>query len=312
MPEDPKEQARELAAQIDVHRGLYARGVPELVDADYDALEDELRALLAAHPDVVLTDNPLERPWAPKLVLGQTIRHSRPMLSLEKAAAPEQLDAFCARFSGRAFRVTPKLDGISLAIAFQDGELEYVATRGDGRDGERVTDKAKLVSLGLPHAIDAPGRVEVRGEAVMLDSVWQAYNETHADRPLANPRSGAAGTFVVKSPEACVAEGRTLRFFAFDLDEPDVGDADVSKRLAALGFEVPDVFEAADAEAVRAAIDEIASRRVARAMTSASTARSSAWPRGAPMRRPARRAQLRAARWRGSTRPRSAPPFSGR
>src|SRR5688572_15565536 len=191
--------------------------MPELVDADYDALEDELRALLADHPEVELEDSPLDRPWAPELLPGQTIRHSRPMLSLEKATSPEQLGAFVSRFPGQAFRVMPKLDGISLAVAFSDGVLEYVATRGDGRDGERVTDKARLVVLGLPHAVDAPGRVEVRGEAVMLRSVWDAYNDTHPDKPLTNPRNAAAGTLVHKSPEACVAEGRTLRFFAFDL-----------------------------------------------------------------------------------------------
>jgi DNA ligase (NAD+) len=259
--EDVEQQARELAAQVERHRALYARGMPELVDADYDGLEERLRALLAEHPEVVLEDNPLLRPWAPQLVPGQTIRHSRPMLSLEKATAAEQLDAFCARFPGQAFRVTPKLDGISIAIAFQDGELDYVATRGDGRDGERVTDKARLVVLGLPQKIDAAGRVEVRGEAVMLNSVWQAYNDTHADRPLVNPRNAAAGTFVHKSPEACVAEGRTLRFFAFDLDEPQDGDDDVSERLRQLGFEVPDVLTAADGEHVRAAIGEVAARR---------------------------------------------------
>ncbi|ADB54037.1 NAD-dependent DNA ligase LigA [Conexibacter woesei] len=261
MTQDPDEQARALAAQIDHHRGLYARGAPALVDADYDALEDELRALLAASPEVVLDDNPLDRPWAPELVPGQTIRHSRPMLSLEKATTAEQLDAFCARFPGQAFRVTPKLDGISIAIVYQDGELEYVATRGDGRDGERVTDKARLVVLGLPLTLGAAGRVEVRGEAVMLDSIWRAYNDAHPDRPLTNPRSAAAGTFVVKSPEACVAEGRTLRFFAFDLDEAEVSDGDVSERLVALGFEVPDVLPAADAEQARAAIEQVAARR---------------------------------------------------
>jgi DNA ligase (NAD+) len=288
------QRARDLAEQVDRHRGLYARGIPEIVDADYDALEQELSALLAEHPDVVLEDNPLDRPWAPDLVPGQTIRHSRPMLSLEKATAPEQLDAFCARFPGQAYRVTPKLDGISLAIAFRDGALEYVATRGDGRDGERVTDKARLVVLGLPARIDAPGRVEVRGEAVMLRSAWQAYNDTHPDRPLTNPRNAAAGTLVHKSPEACVAEGRTLRFFAFDLDEPGTGDGDVSDRLLELGFEVPDVFEAAGAGDVRAAIEAIAAKRTAydfdidgavvrlasrRAYTAAGA--SSAAPRGA-------------------------------
>ncbi|MDW5594716.1 NAD-dependent DNA ligase LigA [Conexibacter stalactiti] len=267
MPQDVEKQARELAAQIERHRALYARGVPELVDADYDALEERLRALLADNPELALPDNPLERPWSPELVPGQTIRHSRPMLSLEKATTDEQLDAFCERFPGQPFRVTPKLDGISLAIAYQDGELEYVATRGDGRDGERVTEKVRHVVLGLPLSIDAPGRVEVRGEAVMLRSVFDAYNDTHPDRPLVNPRNAAAGTLVHKSPEGCVREGRTLRFRAFDLFEDaaaeaaDPDAADVFARMGALGFELPDVLEAADGAGVRGAIGVIAGRR---------------------------------------------------
>jgi DNA ligase (NAD+) len=261
VSDDPQRQAQDLAEQIDRHRGLYARGVPELVDADYDTLEDDLRALLEEHPEVDLEDNPLDRPWAPELLPGQTIRHSRPMLSLEKATTPEQLEAFVGRFPGQAFRVTPKLDGISLAVAFQDGELEYVATRGDGRDGERVTEKARLVVLDLPQRVDAPGRVEVRGEAVMLRSVWEAYNDTHPERPLINPRNAAAGTLVHKSPEACVAEGRTLRFFAFDLLATDVGEGDISVRLGELGFDVPDVFDASVPEDVHAAVAQIAERR---------------------------------------------------
>ncbi len=131
---DVQQQARDLVAQIEHHRALYAQAVPEIPDADYDLIEQRLRELLDANPEVVLDDNPLERPWSPELVAGQTIRHSRPMLSLEKATTDEQLDAFCARFPGQAFRVTPKLDGISLAFAYRDGALEYVATRGDGRD----------------------------------------------------------------------------------------------------------------------------------------------------------------------------------
>lgn len=273
QPTDSAEpQARDLAAQIEHHRLLYARGAPELVDADYDALEERLRELLDSNPEVELEDNPLERPWSPELVAGQTIRHSRPMLSLEKATAPEQLEAFCARFPGQPFRVTPKLDGISLAVAYRDGAVEYVATRGDGRDGERVTEKARLVVLGLPLALEGvPGRVEVRGEAVMLRSVFDAYNDTHPDRPLVNPRNAAAGTLVHKSPQECAARGRTLRFFAFDLFEEDGADPaaagagtvpdDPAERLRALGFEVPDVFAADDPEAVAAAIAEIARRR---------------------------------------------------
>lgn len=263
VTEDVEKQARELVAQVERHRALYARGAPVLADADYDALEERLRQLLVANPELVLEDNPLERPWAPELVPGQTIRHSRPMLSLEKATTDEQLDAFCARFPGQPFRVTPKLDGISLAFAYQDGELEYVATRGDGRDGERVTEKARLVVLGVPATVDAPGRVEVRGEAVMLRSVFDAYNDTHPDRPLVNPRNAAAGTLVHKSPETCVAEGRTLRFRAFDMfvDGAEDDGGDVFEKMGALGFELPDVLEAADAAGVRGSIAVIAARR---------------------------------------------------
>lgn len=275
MTEDLQQQASALAAQIEHHRRLYAQGVPELVDADYDALEERLRRLLLDNPDVTLEENPLERPWSPELVAGQTIRHSRPMLSLEKATTPEQLEAFVNRFPGQAFRVTPKLDGISLAIAYRDGDVEYVATRGDGRDGERVTEKAQLVVLGLPLKLEGvSGRLEVRGEAVMLRSVFDAYNDTHPDRPLVNPRNAAAGTLVHKSPEECVARGRTLRFFAFDLfaDDGDGAGAaggsggnavadDPAERLRALGFDVPDVFPAADAGEVARAIEEIGTRR---------------------------------------------------
>lgn len=268
MTEDLHQQARDLAAEIERHRALYASGEPALVDADYDALEERLRELLAANPDVELEDNPLERPWSPELIAGQTIRHSRPMLSLEKATTPEQLEAFCARFPGQPFRVTPKLDGISLAVVYQDGAIEHVATRGDGRDGERVTEKAQLVVLGLPLSLEGvPGRIEVRGEAVMLRSVFDAYNDTHPDRPLVNPRNAAAGTLVHKRPAECVARGRTLRFFAFDLFEEDGGAGDggglddPAERLRALGFEVPDVFAADDPEAVAAAIASIAERR---------------------------------------------------
>ena len=277
MTEDLQQQASALAAQIEHHRKLYAQGVPELVDADYDALEERLRQLLADNPDLVLEENPLARPWSPELVAGQTIRHSRPMLSLEKATTQEQLEAFVNRFPGQAFRVTPKLDGISLAIAYRDGDVEYVATRGDGRDGERVTEKAQLVVLGLPLKLEGVGgRLEVRGEAVMLRSVFDAYNDTHPDRPLVNPRNAAAGTLVHKSPEECVARGRTLRFFAFDLFADDGDGAaggagggsgasavpdDPAERLRALGFDVPDVFPAADADEVARAIQEIGTRR---------------------------------------------------
>lgn len=167
-------------------------------------------------------DSPLGKVNAPAELTGPTIRHARPMLSLAKATGEEQVRVFCARFAGQAFRVSEKLDGLSLSVVYRDGGLEHVATRGTGEVGELVTDKARRVLPDLPGEVDTRGRVEVRGEAVMLRSVWAAYNEAHPDRTLTNPRSGAAGTFMHKDPEAAAQAGRLLRFFAFGAEREGV------------------------------------------------------------------------------------------
>src|SRR5262249_1033440 len=196
----------------------YGGGDSALPDADYDALKDELAALVAEHPELEPADSVLGKVNAPSELEGPTVRHARPMLSLAKATGEEQIRTFCERFPGQAFRVSEKLDGLSLSVVYADGKLDYVATRGTGTVGELVTEKVRWVIPGLPAEIGEPGRVEVRGEAVMLRSVWAAYNESHPDRTLTNPRSGAAGTLMQKDPEAAAGAKRLLRFFAFQAD----------------------------------------------------------------------------------------------
>src|SRR5213075_877190 len=95
---------------------------PLVSDADYDAVEDELRALVEANPELAPDENPLEEVGAPD-VLHAPVRHSRPMLSLDKATTPEQVAAFFDRFPGQAVVVMPKLDGLSLAIVYEEGRL---------------------------------------------------------------------------------------------------------------------------------------------------------------------------------------------
>src|SRR5918997_5471679 len=97
---DTRARVDELAARLTELRDAYYRGEPLVADADYDALEDELRGLLAAHPELTPDPNPLEQVGAPG-VLHAPVRHSRPMLSLEKASKPEQVEAFMARFPGQ-------------------------------------------------------------------------------------------------------------------------------------------------------------------------------------------------------------------
>lgn len=236
-------------------RDAYYRGSPLVADAEYDAIEDELRGLIEAYPDLAPDPNPLEQVGAPA-VLHAPIRHSRPMLSLEKATTSDQVAAFFDRFPGQAVVVMPKLDGLSLALVFEDGRLVRAVTRGDGTTGDDVTMLVRALVDGVPDRIDVPGRVEVRGEAVMLRSTFLDYNAAHPDKPLINPRNAAAGTLRAKDP-ATVAQ-RRLRFFGFDLDTSAGGAAaDLAEGLRALGIAGAQMRLCADAQQAQAAITVI-------------------------------------------------------
>ncbi len=238
-----------------VLRDAYYQGSPLVADAEFDAIEDELRGLIEAHPELTPDPNPLEQVGAPA-VLHAPIRHSRPMLSLEKATKPEQVAAFFDRFPGQPVVVMPKLDGLSLALVYEDGQLVRAVTRGDGTTGDDVTMLVRALVDGVPERIDVPGRVEVRGEAVMLRSTFVAYNAAHPDKPLINPRNAAAGTLRAKDP-ATVAE-RRLRFFGFDLDTDSGGAAvDLEEGLRALGVAGAQMRLCADAGQAQAAIGAI-------------------------------------------------------
>ena len=248
----------ELAERIVELREAYYQGAPLVADAEYDALEDELRGLIAEHPDLAPDPNPLEQVGAAG-VLHAPVRHSRPMLSLEKATTPEQVAAFFDRFAGQPVVVMPKLDGLSLAVVYERGRLARAITRGDGTTGDDVTVLVRALAEGVPDRLEAGGRVEVRGELVMLRSTFAAYNEAHPDKPLINPRNAAAGTVRAKDP-AVVAE-RRLRFFAFDLHTTNGVHDDLELALRTLGFEAADMRHCDDADAALEVIAAIEAER---------------------------------------------------
>jgi DNA ligase (NAD+) len=254
--DDAAARVRELAASITSHREAYYLGAPVISDFEYDQLEDELRGLLAEHPDLTPDPNPLEQVGAPA-VLHAPVRHDRPMLSLEKATTPEQVEAFMARFPAQRVVVMPKLDGLSLSIVYERRRLLRAATRGDGTTGEDVTPIARELLDGVPDRIGRDGRIEVRGEAVMLRSTFAAYNAAHPDKPLINPRNGAAGTLRQKDPSKAL--DRRLSFFAFDIHPPV--DADLEDVLQELGLQTPQMVHADTAEEAIAAIREIEATR---------------------------------------------------
>jgi DNA ligase (NAD+) len=254
-----KQRIEELAAEVQrLNDAYYGEGDSPLPDADYDAMKDELAALVAEHPELEPADSPLGKVNAPSELAGPTIRHARPMLSLAKATTEEQIRTFLDRFPGQVFRVSEKLDGLSLSIVYSDRRLDYVATRGTGTVGELVTEKVPHVIPELPAEIAVDGRVEVRGEALMLRSTWQAYNDNHPDKILTNPRSGAAGTLMQKDPEAAAASGRILRFFAFGAERD--GQTVPTEDLGG-GIEDVETTVCEDADGVIAAIQAIGERR---------------------------------------------------
>src|SRR5918995_1893504 len=167
-----RERIEELAGRITELRETYYGGEPLVADADYDALEEV---------------------GAPA-VLHAPVRHSRPMLSLEKATRPEQVAAFFDRFPGQPVIVMPKLDGLSLAVVYERGRLARAVTRGDGTTGDDVTVLVRALADGVPDRIDAGGRVEVRGEAVMLRSTFAAY--------MRHTEDAAAAQEVIEAIEA--------------------------------------------------------------------------------------------------------------
>jgi len=130
----------QLAQDLRHHRRLYYSGEPAISDAEYDALEQEFRALIDEHPELIPADNPLEEVGAELAgELYADARHEVPMLSLEKATTAAELDTFLGRFAGQAFALWPKFDGLSVSVLYRGGRLARAATRGNGEVGQDVT-----------------------------------------------------------------------------------------------------------------------------------------------------------------------------
>lgn len=253
----------QLAQDLRHHKRLYYLGEPAITDPEYDALEDEFRALLDEHPELTPADNPLEEVGAELAgELYADARHEVPMLSLEKATNDAELDAFLERFRGHTFALWPKFDGLSVSVLYRGGRLARAATRGNGEVGQDVTVNVRGGEVhGMPEVLPERVDCEVRGEVVMLRSDWRAYNAAHEDKPLANARSAAAGTLLAKD-RAKVAD-RPVTFYAFDLIRLDDGRAEgkLADELSGLGFIVEGYAESDDPAAVRAYIKRILDSR---------------------------------------------------
>lgn len=226
---------------------------PSIPDAEYDALLRELEALEAAHPELADPDSPTRRVGAAPSGKFEPVQHAIPMLSLGNAFSAAEVEDFVARImkeTGVAepeFSTEPKFDGLAISLRYEHGRFVLGATRGDGATGENVTANLRTIkAIPLRLRDDAPPAVlEVRGEVYMPLAGFSAYNAhalAHDQKPLANPRNGAAGS--LRQIDPAVTARRPLAFYAYALGEvsPDVAlpptHSQTLQWLRTLGFPI--------------------------------------------------------------------------
>ncbi len=229
MKHSPARRAEELRKQLEHHEYLYyVLDAPEITDAEYDSLMRELSSLEEAHPELRALDSPTQRVGGQPREGFVKVAHSSPMLSLDNALNEQELREFDARvqslLKGEPYEYVAelKLDGLSMAAQYEDGQLSQALTRGDGRVGEEVTSNARTIRslpLRLRHQT-LWAKFEVRGEVVMQRGSFERLNEEQEKQGLkrfANPRNAAAGALRALDP--AVTAARRLDYFVYFLLE---------------------------------------------------------------------------------------------
>jgi len=248
-----KAQARaelaRLAAEISQHDDAYHQhDAPTISDAEYDALRRRNADIEARFPDLVRADTPSAKVGAAPSEKFQKVRHALPMLSLGNAFDDADVAEFAQRvrrFLGLsaddelAFTAEPKIDGLSISLRYEAGELAMAATRGDGTEGENVT--RNVLTIGdIPKRLQtqsAPAIFEVRGEVYMSHAAFAALNDQQqaaGKDAFANPRNAAAGS--LRQLDAAITASRPLQFFAYAWGEvSELAAATQTDAVALLG-----------------------------------------------------------------------------
>ena len=224
------ERARVLTSQLRHHNHrYYVLDDPEVSDAAYDALLDELRAIESEHPRLRTPDSATQRVGGRPLERFEPVRHLQPMLSLANARSEEELAAWVKRITGLLTKagvedaaidyvVEPKIDGLAISLVYERGVLVRGATRGDGEIGEDVTQNLRTIGA-VPLAVEgAPDLLEVRGEVYLPLGAFARLNEQRAsagEPTFANPRNSAAGS--IRQLDPGLAASRPLSIWCYGI-----------------------------------------------------------------------------------------------
>ena len=218
-----RERIEELTALLtDANYRYYVLDDPKMPDFEYDRLLRELEELEAANPELARADSPTKRVGGEALSQFQKVQHPVPLMSLQDVFSMEELNEFLEKTMAAGqnlhFSVEPKIDGLSVALEYVDGNFVRGATRGDGNVGEDVTENLKTIR-SIPMVIEnAPPRLIVRGEVFMPKKSFEKLNE-HQEaegKPLfANPRNAAAGS--LRQLDSKIAAKRGLDIYIFNI-----------------------------------------------------------------------------------------------
>ena len=230
---NPKERIRELTALLtEAGYRYYVLDDPQMPDFEYDRLLRELEELEEVHPELAAADSPTKRVGGEALSQFEKVEHPVPLMSLQDVFSEEELTEFLektlAAEAGAEFSVEPKIDGLSVALEYLDGQFVRGATRGDGNVGEDVTENLKTIK-SIPMIIEnAPARLIVRGEVFMPKKSFEKLNarQEAEGKPLfANPRNAAAGSLRQLDPKIAAKRGLDIYIFNVQLAEGVVFDS---------------------------------------------------------------------------------------
>ena len=247
-------RAAELRAELERHNhAYYVLDTPTIPDAEYDKLFRELQGLESEYPELLTSDSPTQRVGGTPLKEFPPRQHGVPMLSLNNAFAPEEVEAFDKRvrdgletIAAIDYAVEPKFDGLAISLTYENGVFTRGATRGDGVTGEEVTPNLRTLHC-IPLRLQGegwPALIEIRGEVLMFKADFAELNarqRERGDKEFANPRNAAAGS--LRQLDSKITASRPLSFFAYGVGAGADGLAvkthsELMDKLAAWGFPV--------------------------------------------------------------------------
>lgn len=224
---EAKERIKELTNILkEANYRYYVLDDPKMPDFEYDRLLRELEELEFANPELVSADSPTQRVGGEALTKFEKYTHPVPLMSLQDVFSPEELREFVDKtlesYPDSVFSVEPKIDGLSVALEYIDGQFVRGATRGDGNVGEDVTENLKTIRSIPMTLTGAPGRLIVRGEVFMPKKSFEALNErqeAEGKSLFANPRNAAAGSLRQLDPKIAASRGLDIYIFNVQLAE---------------------------------------------------------------------------------------------